>query len=70
MSWNYRVMKDKDGNYGIHEVYYTSEGKPIQSTVNSMVETEESIKALTDVLKKYTLALDKPVLDENHKETT
>ena len=27
MNWNYRVMKTKEFGYGIHEVFYTEEGK-------------------------------------------
>ena len=62
-------MKNKAGLYGIHEVYYNSEGEPNQSTVKSMVEPEESVGELAVALFRYIKALEKPVLDENHKET-
>ena len=27
-AWNYRIVEEKDGNMGLHEVYYFNDGTP------------------------------------------
>lgn len=34
MSWNYRIVKRRDGSFGIHEVFYDSAGEPWSMTAN------------------------------------
>jgi hypothetical protein len=69
--WNYRVVW-KDGVYGIHEAYYSSNGKVVAVTVDpvSPVATSEDeelgenpVEVLDKSLRWMLLALDDPILD-------
>ena len=65
MSWNYRVLKSKDGDddwFQLHEIYYDKE-----NTVNGWVKAGatvhgNSIDDLRDTLNKMLEALDKEEL--------
>jgi hypothetical protein len=34
ISWNYRIVKRRDGSFGLHEVFYDSAGEPWSMTAN------------------------------------
>lgn len=65
MSWNYRVLKHEevgaDVYYGIHEVYYDSDGKPARYSAKPMI-AEESILDLRVALDRMSDAIGKEVL--------
>jgi hypothetical protein len=68
MSWNYRVIKERDGTYAIHEVYYSSE-KPDDSEIKHMsadpaIPFGDTLEELKEDIKHYVAALDRPVLNE------
>ena len=44
--WNNRIVKNKEGFYGIHEVYYNEDGAPISMTVDSVFGLFDSIEDL------------------------
>lgn len=68
--WNYRIVKKEyvysDGlreyMYGLYEVYYKDK-KPVSCTKYPTRVVSENIKGLRWILKKYRLALRKPVLN-------
>ena len=64
MSWNYRVIKDWDGLYEIHEVYYDDKGNIDNRTVKAIVPDGESVSELRRDLLYMLAALLQPVLDE------
>ena len=63
MSWNYRVMRDKDGYLSINEVYYDGRGKAELYTGRTF-SGGETKKELKKDLKQMKKAFDKPILDE------
>jgi hypothetical protein len=70
MSWNYRVVRKvlSDAGhttiqYGIHEVYYDDDHVPTSCTVNPVTPYGESEEELAQDVRRYTSALEKPVLD-------
>jgi hypothetical protein len=36
MTWNYRIVRRRDGTYGLHEVYYDDNGEPDYMTVDEV----------------------------------
>ena len=67
MSWNYRIIRHKEGHFALHEVYYDDAGTPHSYTADpiSFVSDEEEgpdgiIASLEHAL---TDARTKPVLD-------
>lgn len=62
MSWNYRIT-EKNGTYGIHEVYYNDEGEPNaiseEAVTLGMLETLEDLKGDLELINR---ALTKPVI--------
>jgi hypothetical protein len=65
MSWNHRVMKQKDGDddwYQIHEVHYKDD-KVHGYTKNGTTVAGHSIEELRWNLEKMLEALDKEILD-------
>lgn len=50
MTWNYRVMKYKNGEVGVHEVYYDDDGK-VQNWTKQAIIVGEDLKDLLDTLK-------------------
>lgn len=63
MTWNYRIIRDKDGVYGIHEVYY-KKGK-IDMWSDAMTPLGESIDELKEDLDMMAEAFKKPVLEDD-----
>ena len=63
MSWNHRVIFDKDtGLYSIHEVYYV-DGENIGMTENPVHAQEESVDDLEETLRRMLRACQMPVLE-------
>lgn len=64
MSWNYRVMKYKDGGLGVHEVYYDKKGKVDGWTKDSIIggQSIEELLLVVETMKKDILK-DQPILD-------
>lgn len=75
MSWNYRVVKtitkiplgDTDISYGIHEVYYDSNGTIINIS-EIAYPISDDLEGLKWNLKEMMEAFDKPVIDYNTGE--
>ncbi len=66
MTWNYRVVRKTDEAeplYGIHEVYYDSDGKPEMVTVEPVAIVGDSLLELQEEFVHYLRALLKPVLN-------
>ena len=65
MTWNYRLAKNKDGFYGIVEVYYDKEGEVTGWTEDfinpNYWEDSEDVK---NTLQKMLEAFDKPLFEE------
>ncbi len=62
MEWNYRVFREKDGDYTIREVYYDEKGSILACTENAVEPTGESLKELAQDLEWFREALTLPVL--------
>lgn len=63
MHWNHRVMVHEDGLYGIHEVYYESEGTAVGWTYGAISPGGETLEELQAEYEQMASAFDKPVLD-------
>jgi hypothetical protein len=67
MSWNYRVVKSKEGDldwYEIHEAYYDDgQSYPSVITQNPSAPAGNSIEDLKENIETMLLALEKPVLN-------
>ena len=76
MSWNYRVVKtvtkiplgDMDISYGIHEVYYDSNGTIINISESLAHPISDDLEGLKRNLKEMMEACNKPVIDYNTGE--
>jgi hypothetical protein len=66
--WNYRVMV-KDGQFGVHEVFYTDDGVITGYTAQPVFPRAESAEELAKELGRYQRALGEPVLDFAALET-
>lgn len=71
MTWNHRVVKVAEGpegkeeiTYGIYEVYYDDEDKPISRTVDPATFVEDTEKELISSLSWAVMATQKPVLTD------
>lgn len=69
MSWNYRIVRYKDGSgYGLHEVFYDSEGMATNMTaepITFFADVEEGRYGLVRSLQMaYDDATKRPVFDE------
>ena len=65
MSWNYRLLKMKDGEddfYQIHEVYYDKQGKVKGYTKNGATVAGNDIADVKSVLMKMLSCLEKDVI--------
>jgi hypothetical protein len=67
MTWTYRLIDisdENDGEYllGLYEVFFDKKGVPMAYTEVSTVG--ESVHELRQVIERYALALDKPVLQK------
>jgi hypothetical protein len=59
--WNYRVMQ-KGEQFAIHEVFYRGDGSVQGYTENPVSLRAETLEQLAEELKRYALALERPVL--------
>ena len=65
-TWSYRVVKKTSGCeefYGVHEVYYTEDGKPEMVTVEAVGPVGDTVKELRQELAYMLRALRMPILD-------
>ena len=68
MTWNYRVV-NKNGNFGIYEVYYDENGKANAWSQDPMDPYGESLEELKADLKRMMMALERPLFEiEKDKE--
>ena len=72
MSWNYRIVRYKDGSgFGLHEVYYDAEGEPWGMTkepCSFVCDADEGPQGINAaLLTARTDARRRPVLDEPKK---
>ena len=69
MSWNYRVIKYAEGGYGLHEVYYDSDGEPLSMTEEPAGFVGDSVEELTaSLMLARTDVRKRPVLNEDLEE--
>lgn len=64
--WNHRVVVKKVGgenHYGIHEVYYDSNGNPTACTEDPVHPFGETFEELAAEIQYFSQALEKPLLD-------
>lgn len=61
MHWNYRIVI-KNGNMGIHEVYYDEHGEPSSVSEDSVVPVASDIEELQDILDRLRRATREPAL--------
>ena len=59
MSWNYRLLRDKNGFYHIHEVYYYKNGYPSKMSVKPVEVSENTLEGMTWVLEKVLEGIEK-----------
>lgn len=59
--WNYRVL-NQGGYLTIHEVHYNADGKPYACTERPAFPSGETLEELRDDIRRYSTALDRPVL--------
>jgi len=66
MSWNYRIVRYKDGSgFGVHEVYYDGCGKPSSMTEQPVPFCGDTLKDVRESLKlAHADARRRPVFDE------
>jgi hypothetical protein len=67
MTWNYRVVRldyEDDSEYGIYEVYYDDDGKPISRTENPVGCVGVDMQELYDSFQYMSIAFSKPTLTE------
>lgn len=65
MHWNYRVVKtptDTCESYGIHEVYYDADDRPVYYTENPVPCFAWSHESLGAEIERFRTALSKPIL--------
>ena len=71
MTWNYRVMEDEHGNYGIVEAFYNADGEiflvteefmePFGETLEDLLENYRMMKkAFSSSLLKYDMEFAEP----------
>lgn len=66
--WNYRVIRYRDGSFGIHEVYYNDNKEPVACAVSAVIvmdgETyKEAKKSFTDIIEMMDMAFCKDILN-------
>ncbi len=67
MSWNYRVIKTKDGEYDfyqIHEVYYREDGKINGYTSNGATVFGSNIAEVKWVLMEMLSCLERDIIKD------
>ncbi len=67
MTWNYRIIRHKEGHFALHEVYYDDDGNPdgwTQDPITFVVDSDEGTAGLITSLEMALKdARDRPVLD-------
>jgi hypothetical protein len=67
MTWNHRVVKKThttgEISYGVHEVYYNDEGKPISCTQDAVEPYGETLEELKREIERFSKATELPILD-------
>ncbi len=67
MTWNYRIIRDGEGNLGLHEVFYDDDGAPRSCTQNPIsfgADAEEGKDGIITALEHaLSDAREKPILD-------
>ena len=61
-TWNYRVIKKNESEFGIYEVHYDGNGKVVAWTEESVVPVCTSEKELLQQLTMIREALDKETI--------
>lgn len=64
MTWNYRLVKDKNNIFTIREVYYDKTGNPISMTKDPIIiqafgDEGENENTVLDILNKVTESIKK-----------
>lgn len=58
MTWNYRIIKYKDGSgYGLHEVFYDKSGRPAAMTVDPINFSTDSEEGPNGIVSSLSMAL-------------
>lgn len=61
MTWNYRVVRTPQ-HFGVYEVYYDEEGRPIARSEHPVAPTSEDLDGLRERLGMVVDALDESTL--------
>lgn len=64
MIWEYRVIRDKDGEHAIHEVNSRDSGEIVGWTAEPMAPVGDTVAELRLEIEMMLQALDQPVLEE------
>jgi len=64
MKWEYRVFKNKNGEFGFIEVYSDDNGKIDSWSLDFMNPQGDTIRDLEDDLERMARALNKPTLED------
>lgn len=62
LTWNYRVFREKDGDYVIRSVTYDENGEIVGCTQDEVAPVGRSIEELVQDIKSFQEALELPVL--------
>lgn len=65
MLWEYRIVKKRDGKFGIHAVYYDRDVNIYTWNKKSIVKPMESFDCLIDIIREINRSDNKDVLYEN-----
>jgi len=71
MTWNYRVLKSKDGEddwYQIHEVYYDENDNVKSWTVNGATVCGNTLVEVRSLLELMLKSLDNEILNQNKED--
>ena len=67
-TWNYRIVRHRDGDLALHEVYYAKDGKPSSRTdrpCSFACDAEEGVGGIVASLKRALKdATERPVLND------
>lgn len=64
MTFNHRVIRDKDGYLAIHEVYYNGDGSLAARTESAVWVGGEDLAEVREQLELMLRCLDAPVIDD------
>ena len=73
MTWNYRIIRRKNGSFGLHEVFYDEAGTPHSMTVDPVEFAADAEEGEQGIIASLETALrdarNRPVLDERNFPT-